>query len=83
MFRQYIVTPSPLLPVLLVGGGTTAGIVFYGIVTFLIGQLDTGWGYLFKIALLAGVYNALLTPVVYPVLRRVAESSRSTRVFRW
>jgi len=83
MFRQYIVTPSPLLPVMLVAGGTAAGLLFHGVVSFLIGQLDTGWGNLFKTLLLASAYNALLTPVVYPVLRRVAESSRSTRVFRW
>ena len=32
MARQYIVTPSPVLPVLLVAGGTFAGVVFHGIV---------------------------------------------------
>ncbi len=83
MARQYIVTPSPFLPVLLVGLGTAAAEIFQGIVRFLIGQLDTGWGFQFKVALLAGVYNAILTPAIFPVLRRLGESSRSRRVFRW
>ena len=83
MARQYIVSPSPVLPVLLVAGGTFAGIVFYGIVSFLLGQLSVGWLYLFRVALLSAVYNAILTPLVFPLLRRAAEGSRSRRVARW
>lgn len=82
MFRQYIVTPSPWLPAMLVAGGTAAGIIFYGVVAFLIGELDAGWGYLFKAALLSAIYNAALTPFVYPVIRRAFESSHKSRVFR-
>jgi rod shape-determining protein MreD len=81
--RQYIVTPSPLLPVALVGGATTVGLLFYGMVSFLLGQLDYGVGYLVQIAVLSGIYNAILTPLAFPVVRRVAESSRAKKVFRW
>src|SRR4029453_6147442 len=81
--RQYIVTPSPLLPVALVGGATTGGLLFYGLVSFLLGQLDYGGGYLIQIALLSGLYNAILTPFFFPIVRRVAESSRAKKVFRW
>src|SRR5438105_13171711 len=35
--RQYIVTPSPLLPVVLVGGATGVGVMVYGVVAFLLG----------------------------------------------
>ena len=83
MARQYIVTPSPILPVLLVAGGTFAGVVFHGVVSFLLGELDTSWLYLFRVALLSALYNAILTPLVYPILRRAAEGSRSRRVLRW
>ena len=83
MLRQYIVSPSPLLPVSLVAGGTFAGVVFYGVVSFLLGQLDTSWWYLFRVAALSALYNAILTPLLFPVLRRAAEGSRSQRMLRW
>jgi rod shape-determining protein MreD len=83
MLRQYIVSPSPVLPVVLVATGTFGGVVFYGVVSFLLGQLDTGWIYQFRVAALSAVYNAILTPLVFPILRRAAEGSRSHRVVRW
>jgi len=83
MARQYIVTPSPILPVFLVAGGTFAGVLFHGVVSFLLGELDTSWLYLTRVALLSALYNAILTPLVYPILRRAAEGSRSRRVLRW
>jgi rod shape-determining protein MreD len=83
MARQYIVSPSPVLPVVLVASGTFAGVLFYGTVSFLLGELDTSWLYLLRVALLSGVYNAILTPLVYPILRRAAEGSRTRRVLRW
>jgi rod shape-determining protein MreD len=81
--RQYITTPSPALPTILVGAGTAVGLVFYGFVAFLLGQLSTGIVYVLRIALLSGIYNALLTPLLFPLLRRVAERSRTARVHRW
>jgi rod shape-determining protein MreD len=82
MVRQYVVTPSPLLPVLLVAGGTFAGVLFYGFVAFLLGQLS-GVGFLLRTAVLSAVYNAALTPILYPALRRVTEASRARKIFRW
>jgi rod shape-determining protein MreD len=83
LLRQYIVSPSSLLPVFLVSAGTFVGVVFYGVVSFLLGQLDTTWIYLFRVAALSAAYNAILTPIAYPILRRLAEGSRSPRVVRW
>lgn len=83
MLRQYIVSPSPLLPVFLVAGGTFVGVVFYGVVSFLLGQLDTSWWYLLRTAGLSAIYNAILTPLLFPILRRAAEGSRSQRILRW
>jgi len=83
MVRQYIVSPSALVPVIMVGLGTTVGLMFNGLVKFLLGQLDSGWAFQLQIALLAGAYNAILTPFVFPLVRRIAETSRAKRVFRW
>jgi rod shape-determining protein MreD len=82
MVRQYIVTPSPMLPVVLVAGATFGGVIFYGFVAFLLGQLS-GIGFLLQTALLSSLYNAALTPILYPALRRVTEASRARKVFRW
>ena len=83
LLRTYIVSPSPIVPVFLVAGGTFAGVLFYGIVSFLLGQLDTSWWYLLRSAALSGLYNAILTPLLYPAIRRVAEGSRAHRVVRF
>ncbi|HET6715119.1 MAG TPA: rod shape-determining protein MreD [Actinomycetota bacterium] len=81
--RQYIVSPSPLLPTILVGVGTAAGIAFYQVVAFLLGQLEETFSYAIRVTLLTALYNAILTPIVYPLLRRVIEGSRPTRVVRF
>ncbi len=81
--RQYIVSPTPVLPVLLVAGGTFLGVLFNRLVAFLLGQLDTGTVYTLQVAGLSALYNAVLTPILYPVLRRVVEGSRSRKVVRW
>ncbi|HEY6568481.1 MAG TPA: rod shape-determining protein MreD [Actinomycetota bacterium] len=81
--RQYIVSSSPLLPTILVAAGTAAGVAFYQIVAFLLGQLDEPLSYAIRVTLLTAVYGAILTPIVYPILRRVIEGSRPTRVVRF
>ena len=83
MVRQYIVTPSTMLPVVLVATATFAGILFYGFMSLLLGQLSYGALYLLRVAVLSSLYNALLTPLVYPLLRRVTEASRTKKVYRW
>lgn len=81
--RQYIVSPSPLLPTILVALGTFGGVLFYEAVSFLLGQLDVELVEGIRIALLSALYCALLTPLVYPLLRRVFEGSRPRRVVRF
>lgn len=81
--RQFITTPSPALPTMLVGAGTAVGLLFYGFVAFLLGRLPGDILFLLRVAFLAAIYNALLTPLLYPVLRRIAELSRTTKVYRW
>jgi rod shape-determining protein MreD len=82
LLRQYIVSPSPLLPTLLVSVSTAAGVVFYEVVGFLLGQVDQPLTFSLKVPLLTGVYGAVLTPIVYPILRRMEERSRPRRVAR-
>jgi rod shape-determining protein MreD len=81
--RQYVVTPNPLLPIVLVGASTTGGLLFYGLVSFLLGQLTVDAAYLVRVAVLSGLYNAILTPILFPLVKRVARASRPKKVFRW
>jgi len=83
MLRQYIVTPSPWLPVILAGVGTFGGLLFYAILASLLGELQVGWGYVVRVAFFASAYNALLAPIVYPLIRRVTDRSSNKAVFRW
>jgi rod shape-determining protein MreD len=81
--RQYIVSPSPLLPTILVAVGTFGGMVFYEVVAFLLGQLEVEVVSGLRVALLTALYGAILTPLVFPVLRRIFEGSRPRRVVRF
>ena len=83
MIGQYSTSTSPLLPVALVGGATAVAVVFSQLVGFLLGQHGVTFLYVIRVALLAGAYNALLTPLVYPLVRRLMEGSKSHKVFRW
>jgi rod shape-determining protein MreD len=83
MSRQFITSPSPLLPTFVVGIATALGLAFYEITSFLLGGFSDTFTYGVKVALLAGLYNAVLTPIVYPLLRRVIEGSRPRKVVRF
>jgi rod shape-determining protein MreD len=83
MFRQFIVSPSPLVPTIVVAIGTAAGIAFYEIVSVLLGNFHEEAAYGVKVALLTATYNAVLTPILYPLLRRITEGSRPRRVVRF
>ncbi len=80
--RQYIVSPSPLVPTIVVAIGTAIGLAFYEVVAFLLGEFRGTMSEAIKVALLAALYNAVLTPIVSPLLRRVVEGSRPRRVVR-
>jgi hypothetical protein len=52
-------------------------------VAFLLGQFEATLTYAIRVALLAALYNAVLTPILYPLLRRIVEGSRPRRVVRF
>jgi hypothetical protein len=69
--------------VLLVGAATFGGVLFNQLVAFLLGQSNAGSGFVLRVAVLESIYNAVLTPLVFPVVRRVAEASRPRKAARW
>ncbi len=81
--RQYITSPSPLLPAILVALGTAGGIAFHQAVAFLLGEEEGPFGYVAKVILLTAVYGAVLTPIFFPVLRRAVTAIHEGRVVRF
>lgn len=81
--RQYITSPSPLLPAALVALGTAAGVAFHQGVAFLLGEEEGPFGYVAKVVLVTAFYGAILTPIFFPVLRRAAAATHAGRVVRF
>lgn len=81
--RQYITSPSPLLPAILVALGTAGGVAFHQAVAFLLGEEEGPFGYVAKVVLLTAVYGAVLTPIFYPILRRASAATHAGRVVRF
>ncbi len=81
--RQYITSPSPLLPTILVAVFTAVGVTFHSVVSFLLGRFDHPFSFTVKVIALAALFGAVLTPIVYPSIRRLTESSRPRRVVRF
>ncbi len=83
MGRHLIVSSSPLVPTMIVALASFTGVVFYEVTAFLLGAFGETPAAGAKIALLSAAYNAVLTPILYPLLRRVAEGSVARRVVRF
>jgi rod shape-determining protein MreD len=81
--RQYIASPSPLLPTIVVAVGTAAGVAFHSVVSFLLGQFDHPFTFTVKVILLTALYGAVLTPIVYPAIVRLTARTRPQRVVRF
>ncbi len=81
--RQFITSPSPLLPAILVGLGTAGGVAFHQAVAFLLGEEEGPFGYVAKVVFLTAVYGAVLTPIFFPVLRRASAATHAGRVVRF
>lgn len=81
--RQYITSPSPLLPAVLVALGTAGGVAFHQGVAFLLGEEEGPFGYVAKVILLTAIYGAVLTPIFFPVLRRAAAATHAGKVIRF
>lgn len=81
--RQYIVSESPYIPASIVGVGTFLAILTIGFVQLLLGQFEVSAAYLLRVAALSGVYGAVLTPLVAPLVRRILGSKPRATARRW
>lgn len=81
--RTYVVSRSPLVPIFVVFFGTFFGLLFYGLIAFLLGQFRLSPLYLLQVAVLSSFYNAILTPLVAPLVRRILDVTRAQPTGRW
>jgi rod shape-determining protein MreD len=83
MFRIYAPQESVLAPVFAVTVATTVAEFGYAAMAIMLGQPWVGFDFTVKVASLVILYNTLLTPFVYPLVRKVADRYRPERVYRW
>lgn len=81
--RQYAPTGSVWTPVLVVMLASAGAEASYALLAIMFGQPWVSLSFTAKVAGLVVVYNTLLTPFAFPLVRRVADRVRPERVYRW
>lgn len=74
--RTAMADPTVWMPVAMVFGGTLVGVMAYGGLSALLGVVVAPPGVLFRHAALGAVYNALLTPFLFPLVRALGRRLR-------
>jgi rod shape-determining protein MreD len=80
--RDYVPSDSVWTPVLTVAAASAAVEASYATLAILFGQEWVSIGFTAKVIGLVVLYNTLLTPLVFPLVRRVADRYRPERVYR-
>jgi rod shape-determining protein MreD len=83
IFRQYAPAESVWAPVFAVAIATTLSEFGYALMAVLMGQPWVSFEFTVKIVGLVVLYNTLLTPFAFPLVRKVAERFRPERIYRW
>ena len=81
-FRQYSVGESVWAPALAVAVSSALAEGGYALLAILLGRAWVSLAFTAKVAGLVVLYDTLLTPFVFPLVRRVAERFRPERVYR-
>lgn len=81
--RPYVQPTAVLFPVLAVGIGSLISGALFSLLLFLFGAQPDPLVRVTRVVLLTAVYNTLLTPLVYPVIRRLLAIYPGEKVQRW
>ena len=81
-YRQYTTGESVWTPVLVVAVASAVAEVSYALLAIMLGQPWVSISDTAKVAGLVVLYNVLLTPFVFPLVRRIANRFRPERVYR-
>ncbi|HEV2757876.1 MAG TPA: rod shape-determining protein MreD [Actinomycetota bacterium] len=83
ILRQYAPADSVWTPVLVVALASAVAEFAYASLSIILGEPWVGLGYTARVSGLVVLYNTLLTPFVFPLVRRVADRYRPEKVHRW
>ncbi|MFN2587025.1 MAG: rod shape-determining protein MreD [Actinomycetota bacterium] len=83
ILRQYAPADAVWTPVLVVALSSAVAELGYAALAIILGEPWVGLGYTARVAGLVVLYNTLLTPFVFPLVRRVADRFRPEKVHRW
>lgn len=81
-FRSFFPAESVWTPVFAVSIATAVAEFGYSAMNIMMGQKWVGVGFSAKVAGLVVLYNTLLTPFIYPLVRRIAQKYSPGKVFR-
>lgn len=81
--RPYVQPTAVLFPVLAVGIGSLLSGTLFVLLLFLFGGQPDPLIRVVRVVFLTAVYNVLLTPLVFPVIRRLLAIYPSEKVQRW
>jgi rod shape-determining protein MreD len=83
IFREFAPAESVWTPVFGVALATAVAEFGYATMAILLGQPWVGVDFTAKVAGLVVLYNTLLTPFAFPLIRRIADRFRPERVHQW
>jgi rod shape-determining protein MreD len=83
IFREYSTTESVWAPVFVVALSSVIAEGSYALLAVILGQPWVSFVFTTKVIGLVVLYNTLLTPLLFPLIRRVADRFRPERVYRW
>lgn len=81
--REFTPAESVWTPVFTVAAATALVEGSYATLAIMLGQEWVSIGFTAKVIGLVVLYNTLLTPLVFPLVRKVADRFRPERVYRW
>ena len=81
--RRYSTSESVWTPVLMVAGASAIAEFSYAGLSIIFGQQWVSLLFTAKVAGLVVLYNTLLTPFIFPLVRRIADRYRPERIYRW
>ena len=81
--RPYLAASSVLVPAGLAVAASLAAVLASGALLRLLDLSGYSWGFLLRAALAGAGINLVLTPLVYPVVRRLAAPASAERVPQW